>query len=143
MHRLHRVAVAAVLLVTGVGIGVQLAPRPAAEVQTVAQAAGTIRQASIPSGTLGGRIDYEIYLPAGYATSSARYPTIYLLHGRGDSMEAWTREKADLDRLIADRRHPADDRGDARRPVVRARRAGTSTRATAAATTPAGRSRRR
>lgn len=61
---------------------------------------GTVTQASTYSPALHGRIDYEIYLPAGYRRSAARYPTLYLLHGRGDSMTAWTQEKADLDRLI-------------------------------------------
>ncbi|HEY3714775.1 MAG TPA: alpha/beta hydrolase-fold protein [Jatrophihabitantaceae bacterium] len=62
---------------------------------------GTITQASAYSAALNGPIDYEIYLPAGYKKSAARYPTLYLLHGRGDSMTAWTQEKADLDRLIS------------------------------------------
>ena len=62
---------------------------------------GTITQASTYSEALNGPIDYEIYLPAGYEQSAARYPTLYLLHGRGDSMTAWTQEKADLDRLIS------------------------------------------
>ncbi|HZE48062.1 MAG TPA: alpha/beta hydrolase-fold protein, partial [Jatrophihabitantaceae bacterium] len=62
---------------------------------------GTITQASTYSAALNGPIDYEIYLPAGYERSTARYPTLYLLHGRGDSMTAWTQEKADLDRLIS------------------------------------------
>lgn len=102
MHRVHRLAILVLTLAVGVGVGVQMAPRgPSASTQTVAMASGTIRPASTYSGTLRSRIDFEIYLPAGYATSSAHYPTIYLLHGRGDSMEAWTREKADLDRLIA------------------------------------------
>lgn len=102
MRRLYRLAVVSLTLLVGVGVGVQLAPRaPVTALQTVAQPSGTIRQASTQSGTLGERIDYEVYLPAGYARSSARYPTIYLLHGRGDTMQAWTREKADLDRLMA------------------------------------------
>ena len=67
-----------------------------------------------------GAIDFEIYLPPGYDGSSARYPTLYLLHGRGDSMTAWTREKADLDRLIADGRSHRRSR-DARCAVERAR----------------------
>jgi len=62
---------------------------------------GTITQASTYSAALNGPIDYEIYLPPGYKRSTARYPTLYLLHGRGDSMTAWTQEKADLDRLIS------------------------------------------
>src|SRR5882757_9486414 len=66
-----------------------------------ARGQGTITQASAYSPALRDRIDYEIFLPAGYQTSAERYPTLYLLHGRGDSMTAWTQEKADLDRLIS------------------------------------------
>lgn len=68
----------------------------------VAAAAGTIVTASAPSAALHQPIDYNIYLPTGYEGSGRRYPSLYLLHGRGDTMAAWTREKADLDRLIAD-----------------------------------------
>ncbi|MER7335805.1 MULTISPECIES: alpha/beta hydrolase-fold protein [unclassified Micromonospora] len=65
--------------------------------------AGTLTTASAPSAALGAPIDYTVYLPHGYAEATAsRYPVLYLLHGRGDTMQAWTRVKADLDRLIAD-----------------------------------------
>ncbi|PZF95855.1 alpha/beta hydrolase-fold protein [Micromonospora deserti] len=65
--------------------------------------AGTLAAASAPSPALGGPIDYTVYLPHGYAEAMAtHYPVLYLLHGRGDTMQAWTRVKADLDRLIAD-----------------------------------------
>src|SRR4051812_22849135 len=63
---------------------------------------GTLVTAAAPSAALHSTIDFEIYLPPGYADSTQRYPTLYLLHGRGDSMAAWTRERSDLDRLIAD-----------------------------------------
>jgi enterochelin esterase-like enzyme len=36
---------------------------------------------SFSSTALGGRLHYEIYLPAGYATSQQRYPVVYFLHG--------------------------------------------------------------
>lgn len=63
---------------------------------------GTVTTASAPSAALGADIDYTVYLPYGYDKDRAvRYPVLYLLHGRGDSMEAWTRVTADLDRLIA------------------------------------------
>ncbi|SCG55503.1 Enterochelin esterase [Micromonospora echinaurantiaca] len=65
--------------------------------------AGTLTTATAPSPALGGDIDYTVYLPHGYdAAGDTRYPVLYLLHGRGDTMAAWTRVKADLDRLIAD-----------------------------------------
>ena len=63
---------------------------------------GTLATASAPSPALGTPIDYTVYLPYEYDRSHARYPVLYLLHGRGDTMQAWTQVKADLDKLIAD-----------------------------------------
>ncbi|ROT32483.1 alpha/beta hydrolase-fold protein [Micromonospora sp. HM5-17] len=65
---------------------------------------GTLTTASAHSAALGGPIDYTVYLPYGYTdrrNAEVRYPVLYLLHGRGDTMSAWTRVKADLDRMIA------------------------------------------
>jgi enterochelin esterase-like enzyme len=62
---------------------------------------GTITAASFRSATLREDLAYNVYLPAGYANSAKRYPVIYLLHGRGDSMAAWTQLKGRLDELIA------------------------------------------
>ncbi|WP_405068684.1 alpha/beta hydrolase-fold protein [Kribbella sp. NBC_01510] len=61
---------------------------------------GVITPAAVRSATLGEDIDYNVYLPAGYADSTQRYPVLYLLHGRGDSMAAWTQVKSRLDELI-------------------------------------------
>ena len=66
------------------------------------RAAGTVTSASFRSATLNGEIAYNVYLPAGYAGSAERYPVLYLLHGRGDSMSAWLRMKSTLDELIAE-----------------------------------------
>lgn len=65
-----------------------------------AAAAGVIKSGVAPSATLRADIAYNVYLPAGYAESTARYPVVYLLHGRGDSMSAWTQLKSRLDQLI-------------------------------------------
>lgn len=43
----------------------------------------------------------KIYLPPGYATSGLRYPVIYMLHGRGDTLSAWGRNQTMFDELIA------------------------------------------
>ena len=57
---------------------------------------------SVQSAAIGGAIDYTVYLPDGYDASGAtRYPTLYLLHGRGDSQAAWQQEAGALDELIA------------------------------------------
>ncbi len=62
---------------------------------------GSLTSASFHSATLNEDIHYNVYLPAGYAGSAERYPVLYLLHGRGDSMSAWTQMKGTLDELIA------------------------------------------
>jgi enterochelin esterase-like enzyme len=78
---------------------------PGGGAQAAPDRAGTVGTATAPSPALGEPIDYTVYLPHGYAAPrnrDTRYPVLYLLHGRGDSMEAWTRVTADLDRLIAE-----------------------------------------
>ena len=78
-----------------------------------AHAGGTMAARSFRSAALGEELAYLIYLPAAYAEANAkaeaetsRFPVIYLLHGRGDSMEAWRTIQPDLDRLIAAREIP-------------------------------------
>lgn len=61
---------------------------------------GTLQTASAPSAALGSAIDYTVYLPYGYTAGNARYPVLYLLHGRGDTMTAWAQVKSELDGLI-------------------------------------------
>ncbi len=75
---------------------------PAATPAGTAKAAepGTITETSFRSSTLREELRYNVYLPAGYDASTDRYPVIYLLHGRGDSMAAWTQAKSRLDELI-------------------------------------------
>ena len=63
---------------------------------------GTFIISAAPSPALGEDIDYTVYLPYGYDESTDRYASLYLLHGRGDSMAAWTQVKDELDALIDD-----------------------------------------
>jgi enterochelin esterase-like enzyme len=74
--------------------------------QTEARTGGTIATAAAPSKALGEDIAYNVYLPAGYDRSKDRHPVLYLLHGRGDSMQAWTRVKTTLDDMIRTKRIP-------------------------------------
>ena len=67
---------------------------------------GTLTAAHFRSAVLGEDISYNVYLPAGYASAAKHYPVLYLLHGRGDSMSAWTQVKGKLDAMIADGRIP-------------------------------------
>ena len=49
----------------------------------------------------------HVYTPPGYESNTTRYPVFYLLHGAGDSDEAWTsvgRAGIILDNLIAARK---------------------------------------
>jgi enterochelin esterase-like enzyme len=85
-------ALSTLLLVpVAVGAGSEAGPPP-----------GTLTSASFHSATLDEDVSYNVYLPAGYEGTAKRYPVLYLLHGRGDSMSAWTQMKAKLDELIAD-----------------------------------------
>jgi S-formylglutathione hydrolase FrmB len=42
---------------------------------------GKLLERSLQSKSLRGRLAFELYLPPGYATSAARYPVVYFLHG--------------------------------------------------------------
>jgi enterochelin esterase family protein len=56
------------------------------------------------SKSLGVPRRMQVYTPPGYATSGARYPTFYLLHGAGDDDQAWLmagRANFILDNLLA------------------------------------------
>ena len=49
----------------------------------------------------------HVYTPPGYESNNTKYPVFYLLHGAGDSDEAWTsvgRAGIILDNLIADKK---------------------------------------
>ncbi|HET7768222.1 MAG TPA: alpha/beta hydrolase-fold protein [Chloroflexota bacterium] len=68
---------------------------------------GEWRHFSFYSRALGREMSYMAWLPPGYATSSASFPTLYLLHGVG-SPEAFGPEEwlgyaltEDLDRMLA------------------------------------------
>src|SRR5687768_12429602 len=60
-----------------------------------------VTQEDFFSTTLNRTYQYQLYLPAGYESSDQDYPVIYLLHGRGDTMEAWLNVRDILDELIA------------------------------------------
>lgn len=70
--------------------------------------AGTLTPGRVASPALKHDLHYQVYLPPGYvADGSVRYPVVYLLHGRGDQLNAWATIKPDLDRLIQEGRIPA------------------------------------
>jgi S-formylglutathione hydrolase FrmB len=59
------------------------APRPAVD------GPGTVDTGTLHSPALGVDKRYMIYLPGGYATSGARYPVIYVLHGLNGDERSW------------------------------------------------------
>ncbi|MBQ0080323.1 MAG: endo-1,4-beta-xylanase Z [Alistipes sp.] len=53
-------------------------------------AKGKIEKFTIQSKVLGVEKQYNVYIPDGYdASSSKKYPVLYLLHGLGGSCESW------------------------------------------------------
>lgn len=94
----------AALLAGVVGAGGAVVGLPLLAAPVAAAEQGTLAPGSAPSEALGadGAVDYTVYLPPGYdADAERRYPTVYLLHGRGDTQAAWQRVATDLDELIA------------------------------------------
>ena len=66
---------------------------------------GSVGAITYYSSALGVFRRMKVYTPPGYETGSAKYPVFYLLHGAGDSDDAWSsvgRAGFILDNLIAD-----------------------------------------
>jgi len=96
-------ALAAVLLVTGAAAPVSLFASDASAGQAVAEGL------KLSSKILGRDVAYAVYVPPDYASSTRRYPVVYLLHGYTDDESGWIQfgeigEAAD--RAIADREIP-------------------------------------
>lgn len=65
---------------------------------------GAVAAVTYYSTALGRHRRMHVYTPPGYSTGNTKYPVFYLLHGAGDSDEAWTsvgRAGIILDNLIA------------------------------------------
>lgn len=74
----------------------------AASVPAAAAPAGQLVPGEVESAAIGGPIDYTVYLPPGYdGSGQTRYPSAYLLHGRGDTQAAWQQMAPVLDEMIA------------------------------------------
>lgn len=77
---------------------------PATLVGQSQDAAGSsIDAASYSSIALHGRGSFLVYLPSGYASTTRRYPVLYLLHGNDQLASAFLQVglQGELDRLIA------------------------------------------
>jgi S-formylglutathione hydrolase FrmB len=55
------------------------------------QTAPNMRQVAFHSHALGMRTMFDVLLPDGYASTTRRYPVLYLLHGSGGSYSDWVR----------------------------------------------------
>jgi S-formylglutathione hydrolase FrmB len=72
----------------------QPAPPPVAPTSTGSAAAapvekGTVSERTFHSAALGVDKTYLVYLPAGYASSTKRYPVFYYLHGLSGNERNW------------------------------------------------------
>lgn len=101
LGRLRLIRILALLAcVGGVNGASSPAPSSAPPAETVS---GAIQSVSFHSAALGQAMNYQVVLPAGYAESGTqRYPVLYLLHGRGDKMQAWAPHAPELLRLTAE-----------------------------------------
>jgi enterochelin esterase family protein len=65
---------------------------------------GAVSEVDYWSNSLGAMRRAVVYTPPGYMNGTAKYPVLYLVHGAGDSEEAWSRTghaNLILDNLIA------------------------------------------
>ena len=66
---------------------------------------GSVAHVWYDSPTLGKQRRLTVYTPAGYESSKAKYPVLYLLHGSGGDEDAWSdlgRTAQIMDNLIAE-----------------------------------------
>ena len=57
---------------------------------STAAASSRRQDASFVSAAIGGRLHYEVYLPAGYDRGTKSYPVVYVLHGLPSQGTAYT-----------------------------------------------------
>jgi enterochelin esterase-like enzyme len=79
------------------------APLPTLRAGEADAAGSEIDTASFSSAALGASGSFHVYLPPGYATTSERYPVLYLLHGNDQPASAFLELglQEQLDKLIA------------------------------------------
>ena len=80
-----------------------LASSPALVSVSHDSAGSSIDRASFASTSLAGEGSFLVYLPPGYASTTSRYPVLYLLHGRNGHATSFLEVgiQESLDRLIA------------------------------------------
>ena len=83
--------------------------RPASVFPTTPRPGRSSKASSCSSAVLGRDVAYAVYLPPDYATSTRRYPVVYLLHGYTDNESGWIQfgeVNLAADRAIAEREIP-------------------------------------
>ncbi len=98
----HR-SVAELALERSLATSPQPQPLPRVVPESHDAAGSSIDSTSYASQALHGEGSFLIYLPPGYASTTARYPVIYLLHGDGQTDGSFLQigVQSTLDRLIA------------------------------------------
>ena len=64
-------------------------PRASSPASAPAGAPGVLEEHRFASPALGVTKRYVVYVPGDYASSGARYPVVYLLHGLGGNEDNW------------------------------------------------------
>lgn len=82
----------------GAGVAAMTGTASAAQAHGGRPRRGRIESGAAWSEALGEEIRYRVYLPA--TRRHERCASAYLLHGRGDDLEAWTRVAQQLDEMI-------------------------------------------
>jgi enterochelin esterase-like enzyme len=99
------VGVRAVVSQSAAALSIATSPQPLPTVALLSHdaASSSIDSSSYSSPALHGAGSFLVYLPPGYASTTTRYPVIYLLHGNGQTDNSFLRMgvQGTLDRLIA------------------------------------------
>ncbi len=82
----HSVAAGAAL---AAALAVALAASPPPVFPDDALSGQVLEGLKLSSRVLGRDVAYAVYLPPDYATSTRRYPVVYLLHGYTDDESGW------------------------------------------------------
>lgn len=103
MNTAHRILAAIVILTAGAAALV--AQRGGPQVRDAIPAGSRVQYKSFHSAQVNRDLNYAVYLPPSYETSTKKYPVLYFLHGLNENEMRWsTRGGADmlLDKMVAE-----------------------------------------
>ncbi len=104
-NRLTAVALAS----AGLFLTLVLVPAVSAQTDAAVPPGQVLEGLHLKSAVLGRDVNFAVYLPPDYQTSTRRYPVVYLLHGYTDDESGWIQfgeVNLAADRAIADRTIP-------------------------------------